>query len=62
MAQNFICCVREQAFLRPPSLREWLPEDHLTWFVLEAVEEMDLSEFYAEYRAMVTVALHLSPR
>jgi transposase len=35
----------------PPSLREWLPEDHLAWFVIEAVEGMDLSEFYAEYRA-----------
>ena len=51
MAQNFICCGREQAFLMPPSLREWLPEDHLAWFVIEAVEEMDLGEFYAEYRA-----------
>jgi transposase len=51
MAQNFICCAREQAFLMPPSLREWLPEDHLAWFVIEAVEEMDLREFYAEYRA-----------
>ena len=35
----------------PPSLREWLPEDHLAWFVIEAVEEMDLDEFYADYRA-----------
>jgi transposase len=35
----------------PPSLREWLPEDHLAWFVIEAVEEMDLREFYVEYRA-----------
>jgi transposase len=51
MAQNFIECDREQAFLMPPSLREWLPEDHLAWFVLEAVEEMDLSEFYADYRS-----------
>jgi transposase len=51
MGQNFIRCVREQAFLMPPSLREWLPEDHLAWFVIEAVEEMDLGEFYAEYRA-----------
>src|SRR5215207_1344882 len=51
MAQNFIGCDREQAFLMPPSLREWLPEDHLAWFVLEAVEEMDLTEFYAEYRS-----------
>ena len=51
MAQNFIGCDREQAFLMPPSLREWLAEDHLVWFVIEAVEGMDLREFYAEYRA-----------
>ena len=51
MAQNFIECDREQAFLMPPSLREWLPEDHLAWFVLDAVEEMDLDEFYAGYRS-----------
>ncbi|MCA1680661.1 MAG: transposase [Actinobacteria bacterium] len=50
MPQNFIECDREQAFLLPPSLREWLPEDHLAWFVLEAVEELDLAEFYADYR------------
>jgi transposase len=35
----------------PPSLREWLPEDHLAWFVLDAVEGMDLDRFYADYRA-----------
>ena len=34
----------------PPSLREWLPEDHLAWFVIDAVEEMDLAAFYAAYR------------
>jgi transposase len=51
MPQNFIECDREQVFLMPPSLREWLPEDHLAWFVIEAVEEMGLEEFYADYRA-----------
>src|ERR671911_2567087 len=51
MARNFIECNREQAFLMPPSLRGWLPEGHLAWFVLDAVEEMDLREFYADYRA-----------
>ena len=51
MAQNFIECDREQAFLMPPSLREWLPEDHLAWFVIDAVAEMDLNGFYADYRA-----------
>ena len=34
----------------PVSLREWLPENHLAWFVLAAVEELDLAAFYAAYR------------
>ena len=50
MAQNFIACDREQELLLPPSLREWLPEGHLAWFVLDAVGEMDLAVFYAGYR------------
>src|SRR3954453_16694332 len=50
MAQNFIACDREQALLLPPSLREWLPADHLAWFVLDAVEAMDLRAFFAGYR------------
>ncbi len=33
-----------------PSLREWLPEGHLAWCVLDAVAEMDLSQFYGRYR------------
>ena len=50
MAQNFLACDREQELLLPPSLREWLPEDHLAWFVIDAVEEGDLTGFYAAYR------------
>ena len=50
MAQNFIACDREQELLLPPSLREWLPDDHLAWFVLEAVGELDLAAFYSAYR------------
>jgi transposase len=34
----------------PPSVREWLPEDHLAFFVLDVVAELDLSAFYAAYR------------
>ena len=34
----------------PPSLREWLPEHHLAWFVLDAVGEFELEPFYAAYR------------
>jgi transposase len=51
MGQNFIACDREQVFLMPPDVREWLPENHLAWFVIDAVEEMDLAAFYAAYRA-----------
>ncbi len=51
MSQNFIACDREQELLLPPSLREWLPEDHLAWFVLDAVEQVDLSAVYDAYRA-----------
>jgi transposase len=51
MAQRFIACDREQSFLMPPDVREWLPEDHFAWFVLEGVDGMDLDAFYAAYRA-----------
>src|SRR3954469_74810 len=50
MAQNFIACDREQELLLPPSLREWLPEDHLAWFVLDAVDAMNLKAFFVGYR------------
>jgi transposase len=50
MAHNFMPCDREQALLLPASLREWLPDDHLAWFVLEVVDELDLGAFLAEYR------------
>ena len=50
MPQNFIDCDREQAFLMPPSLRDWLPADHLAWFVIETVQQLDLDAFYADYR------------
>ena len=50
MGLSFIACDREQSFLMPPDVREWLPENHLAWFVLTAVEEMDLWPFYAAYR------------
>lgn len=50
MAQNFIACDREQPFLLPPDVREWLPEDHLAWFVIDAVGVMDTSAFHAAYR------------
>jgi transposase len=43
MGQNFIPCDRDQELLL-------LAEDHLAWFVLDAVAELDLAAFYASYR------------
>jgi len=50
MAYNFLPCDRNQAYLLPPSLTDWLPQDHLAWFVLDAVEQIDLTQFYKKYR------------
>ena len=50
MAREFVGCQRGQLLLMPPSLSEWLPEDHLVWTVLGAVEQMDLDRFRGGYR------------
>jgi transposase len=50
MAYNFLPCDRNQSYLLPPSLADWLPEGHLAWFVLDAVEQIDLWPFYERYR------------
>jgi transposase len=50
MARDFIAVDRGQLLLMPPSLVEWLPEDHLVWTVLGAVEEMNLDRFNESYR------------
>jgi transposase len=51
MAYNLIECRREQMYLMPVNLQEWLTEGHLAWFVLDAVAAIDLSKFYLKYRA-----------
>jgi transposase len=51
MAYNFLACDRDQAFLLPPDLRQWLPADHLAWFILDVVDQLDLGPFLAAYRA-----------
>jgi hypothetical protein len=38
MAHNSLTCDREQSLLLAPDLRDWLPEDHLAWFVVEAID------------------------
>jgi hypothetical protein len=51
MAYDFLACDRDQAFLLPPDVREWLPADHLAWFVLDVVDQLDLGPFLKAYRA-----------
>lgn len=50
MAYNFVAGDRDQLLLMPPSLAEWLPADHLAWFVLDVVGECDLAAFMVPYR------------
>jgi transposase len=50
MAQSFLSCDREQDFLMPPSVREWLPVGHLAWWLVEVVGRLELGAFYGEYR------------
>ena len=50
VAYNFVPVDREQLMLMPPSVSDWLPEDHFAWFVLDVVEELDLSAFMAVHR------------
>ena len=42
-------CNRDQMYLMPPSLKEWLPEGHLAYFIIDVVERLDLSEIYDSY-------------
>ena len=50
MAKGFRPVDRDQRFLLPPDMREWLPAGHLVWFVLDAVEALDLAQFRAGYK------------
>ena len=49
MALSYIPVDRAQAFLLPPDMAEWLPEDHLVWFVLDVVERIDTSGLHARH-------------
>jgi transposase len=46
MAGTYRPVDREQEFLLPPSMVDWLAEDHLVWFVIEAVKRLDTAGFH----------------
>ena len=50
MAKGYRPVRRDQPFLFPPDMREWLPGDHPVWLVIRAVERMDTSAFHARRR------------
>ena len=49
MAKTYRPYSPDQMFLLPPSLRDWLPENHLSYFVSDVVDNLDLSEIDSVY-------------
>jgi transposase len=49
MAKTYRPYVPEQDLLLPPSLREWLPENHLAFFVSDLIDQLDLSAITSAY-------------
>lgn len=55
---NFRLVDRDTAYLLPPSVDEWLPADHLARFVVEIVDELDLSALESSYTGSGSDAYH----
>ena len=49
MARVFKCADYQQPMLLPPTIDEWLPDDHLARFIVNIIEQLDLSEIYNSY-------------
>jgi transposase len=58
MSGRFVPVGRDTAYLLPPSVQEWLPENHLARFVVEIVERLDVRELIAAYRGRGSDAAH----
>lgn len=50
MARDYLPVERDQDYLLPVSMRDWLPPEHLAWFVLDVVAQVDTSAFHASRR------------
>ena len=62
MARSYRPVRRDQGFLLPPDMRDWLPEDHLVWLVIEIVETLDVSTFETSRRRGGVGAAGYDPR
>jgi transposase len=58
MGHHFVPVDRSTPFLLPPSLQEWLPEDHLARFVADVVEDLDLTPLERAYAGRGSKAYH----
>ena len=52
----------DQGLLLPPSLRDWLPEDHLAWFIKETVDQLNIDSLLGSYRVCGKGELAYPPR
>ena len=50
MAKHYLPVDRSQPFLLPPSVQDFIPEDDLAWFLIDAVAAMDTNVFHAKAR------------
>lgn len=62
MGKKFRNWSPDQTWLLPPSPRDWLDQDHLVYFLLDVVGEMDLSPFFERYRNSITGQPPYHPR
>ena len=56
MAYNFVVAERDQRFLLPPDMRDWLPQDHLAWFVIDVVDQLGLVAVPGRVTALMVTA------
>ena len=59
MSDQFKPVERDQPYLLPPSLSEWLPAGDLAYFLIDVVEWLDLSDLYAYYARKAAAAAKL---
>ncbi len=61
MSGNYKTYDPDQLFLLPPSLKEWLPEGHLAYFVSDVVDELDLDEIEKTTARSCRASLPITP-
>ena len=55
---SFIPVDRQTDFLFPPSVQDWLPENHLARFIVEVIDSLDLTELTRQYAGRGSAAHH----